>query len=289
VHVFHSPAHEEYFLQHENRSRLRNYLPVKSRLWIEKYCLKRATKIMVLSQFMKQKIVDIFHIPADRIIINPGGVDLNSFQPPEDRVFLKKKLNFPEGKIHLLTVRNLEPRMGLDNLLKCIHILKTNKTAIHLVMGGEGPERDNLQNLIQQYNLSNDVAMAGFIPSELLAQYYGAADFFILPTRKLEGFGLITPESLACGTPVLGTPVGGTKEILSNFDPEFLFRDSSPEAMAEGIQMAINNYFIQKKSYNDLRLRCRGYVEKNYSWQRHSDQLKVLLDEVITSRKDIVV
>ncbi|MGB2763543.1 MAG: hypothetical protein WBC20_03950, partial [Candidatus Aminicenantaceae bacterium] len=78
-------------------------------------------------------------------------------------------------------------------------------------------------------------------------------------------------------------------EILSNFDPEFLFRDSSPEAMAEGIQMAINNYFIQKKSYNDLRLRCRGYVEKNYSWQRHSDQLKVLLDEVITSRKDIVV
>jgi len=289
VHVFHSPAHEEYFLQHENRSRLRNYLPVKSRLWIEKYCLKRATKIMVLSQFMKQKIVDIFHIPADRIIINPGGVDLNSFQPPEDRVFLKKKLNFPEGKIHLLTVRNLEPRMGLDNLLKCIHILKTNKTAIHLVMGGEGPERDNLQNLIQQYNLSNEVAMTGFIPSELLAQYYGAADFFILPTRKLEGFGLITPESLACGTPVLGTPIGGTREILSNFDPKFLFRDSSPEAMAEGIQMAINNYFIQKKSYNDLRLRCREYVEKNYSWQRHSDQLKVILDEVILYRKDIAV
>jgi len=288
VHVFHSPAHEEYFLLHENRSRLRNFLPVKSRKLIEKYCLKRATKIMVLSQFMKQKIVDIFRIPADRIIINPGGVDLSNFQLPEDRVLLKRKLDFPEGKIHLLTVRNLEPRMGLDNLLKCIHILKTKKSRIHLIMGGEGAERENLKNLIQKYNLVDEVTMTGFIPSELLPQYYGAADFFILPTRKLEGFGLVTPESMACGTPVLGTPVGGTREILANFGPHFLFKDSSAEAMADGIKVAVNKYFTDKKKYDELRLRCREYAEKNYSWQRHTEQFKSILDEVIICSKGIM-
>ena len=110
----------------------------------------------------------------------------------------------------------------------------------------------------------------------------------ILPTRRLEGFGLVTPESMACGTPVLGTPVGGTREILLNFDSEFLFKDASPEARAEGIEMAIKKYFSDKKEYNELRFRCREYAEKNYSWQRHADQLKSILKElVVVNRRNI--
>ncbi|MFB0520779.1 MAG: glycosyltransferase, partial [Desulfatiglandales bacterium] len=121
-------------------------------------------------------------------------------------------------------------------------------------------------------------------PSSILPQYYGAADFFILPTRHLEGFGLVTPESMACGTPVLGTPVGGTKEILSHFDPEFLFSDTSAEAMAKGVQKAIERYFAWKKEYDDLRVRCREYAATNYSWERHLAQLKSILEEIISSR-----
>ena len=116
--------------------------------------------------------------------------------------------------------------------------------------------------------------MTGFIPQDILPKYYGASDFFILPTRRLEGFGLVTPESMACGTPVLGTPVGGTREILSDFAQSFLFRDITAEAIAEGIQTAIDEYFIQKKEYEELRSRCRTYVENRYSWQRHLNKLK---------------
>src|SRR5207249_11624167 len=58
----------------------------------------------------------------------------------------------------------------------------------------------------------------GFIPDETLPSYYHAADVFVLPTRELEGFGLVTVEALACGTPVLGTPVGATPEVLSGLE-----------------------------------------------------------------------
>jgi glycosyltransferase involved in cell wall biosynthesis len=116
----------------------------------------------------------------------------------------------------------------------------------------------------------------------MLHHYYGASDFFVLPTRKLEGFGLVTPESMACGTPVLGTPVGGTKEILSDFDSQFLFSDTSPDAMAKGIQMAMRKYFDEKEKYNELRHRCREYAEKNYSWKQHIDQLKSILEGIIS-------
>ena len=285
LYVFHSPSHEEYLLLQDNRSQLRNLSHAKIRQIIERFCLKRALKVMVLSQYMKQKLVQVHGIVADRIIVNPGGVDLDRFQPPQNRELLKTRLGFPAGKIHLLTVRNLEPRMGLDNLLKCIHILKETDAAIHLTLGGEGIERQNLENLIVEYGLSDEVTMPGFISAELLPHYYGAADLFILPTRHLEGFGLVTPESMACGTPVLGTPVGGTKEILSNFYSQFLFRDASPEAMAQGIQMAISEYFAQNEKYDKLRDRSRTYAENNYSWQRHIEQLKLILNEVIGGRR----
>lgn len=281
IYVFHSPSHEEYLLSHENDNRLKNYLHMIARRIIEQFCLKRSKKITALSQYMQKKVVKIHGIPADRIIVNPGGADLKRFKPPKNRALLKKELGFPEGKIHLLTIRNLEPRMGLDNLLEVVSILKKSQVGVHLIIGGEGIERKNLENLVVKYGLDNDVSMAGFIPPNILPEYYGAADFFILPTRSLEGFGLVTPESMACGTPVLGTPVGGTKEILSGFDPLFLFRDTSPEAMAEGIRFAIEKYFNDKDKYNELRLRCREYAEKNYSWERHIDQLKSILEEIL--------
>ena len=227
---------------------------------------------------MKEKVRDIHGITADRIVINPGGVDLERFRPPENRKALKHKLGFPEGKIHLLTIRNLEPRMGIENLLECIRILNNDQDNIHLILGGEGIERQKLERFIKEYGLLGDVTVVGFIPPDILSEYYGAADFFVLPTRHLEGFGLVTPESMACGTPVLGTPVGGTKEILSGFDSRFLFRDTSPESMAEGISWAVGEYFVRNNQYERLRLDCREYAARNYSWQRHINQLRAMLD-----------
>jgi glycosyltransferase involved in cell wall biosynthesis len=223
---------------------------------------------------MKQKIQGIHKIPANNVVINPGGVDLNSFRPFDKRQKIKSELGFPEDSIHLLTVRNLEPRMGLDNLLKAIYLLRKRQVEVYLIIGGEGPERAKLQHLIEKYDLSNDASMVGFIPNDKLAKYYSAADYFILPTRKLEGFGLVTPESMACGTPVCGTPIGGTKEILENFDNDCLFKNSSPEAIVEGIQKIIKSYSPNSERYENLRRKCRQYAEHNFSWQQHLKKLK---------------
>jgi glycosyltransferase involved in cell wall biosynthesis len=280
LYVFHSPSHEEFLLSHPNKGKAIVSLHAKFRKILERLCLKKASTTMVLSQFMKQKLQNVHSIPGSKIVVNPGGVDLSRFTPPIDRGFLKVQLYFPKGKIHLLTVRNLEPRMGIENLLMGIHMLRKHRTDIHLILGGEGERRDSIEKMIEDLSIGEEVTMTGFIPQDLLPQYYGAADFFILPTKHLEGFGLVTPESMACGTPVLGTPVGGTREILSGFDPTFLFQDTTAEAMVEGIQGILYRYFPFEKNYDDLRTRCREYAASNYSWERHISQLKSIIENI---------
>ncbi|MDY6853502.1 MAG: glycosyltransferase family 4 protein [Thermodesulfobacteriota bacterium] len=282
LYVFHSPSHEEYLLQHQNRYTLKSMISVQIRRMIEKASVKRSSKVMVLSHYMKEKLQDTHRIIPDHIIVNPGGADLCRFKPILNRQLLKEKFNLPKDKVHLLTVRNLDPRMGLDNLLQCIAILRKEREDIYLTIGGEGPEKKALEDIVLKYSMEDTVNFTGFIPSELLPEYYAAADLFILPTRSLEGFGLVTPEAMACGTPVLGTPVGGTKEILSTFNPRFLFQDASPESMAKGIERFFEEFLACHNKYYYLRHQCREYAEKNYSWQRHTDKLLSILNEIIT-------
>jgi len=281
---FHSPAYEEYLLSKDHAHPLLDFFPALARRKIERYCLRHAKSVMVESEYMKQKVSAIHAIADARIFVNPGGVDLDFFHPHADRGRLKKQLGLPAGRIHLLTIRNLERRMGVDNLLKAAAMLKERKCPVHLVIGGAGPERQKLEELIRRYDLAATVTLTGFIPAAQLPQYYGAADLFVLPTRKLEGFGLVTVESLACGTPVMGTPVGGTREILSGFGAEFLFRDATAAAMAEGLQVAVSQWLSDKSRYDRLRVRCREYAAENYSWQRHVQALHSNLVHLIQQR-----
>lgn len=273
LYVFHSPGHEEYLLANQNSPQWKTTLPALIRRGIEAYVIRKAKRVMALSDYMGRKAASIHGIKPEQILINPGGVDLIRFSPPTDRNTLKIEMGWPPDRIHLLSIRNFEPRMGLDALVRALARLNRHGPRYHLTLGGDGPERDNLIRLVHELNLERVVTMTGFIPDHQMARWYGSADFFILPTRSLEGFGLVTPESLACGTPVLGTPIGGTAEILSRFDNRFLFHDSSQEAMEDGITQAVTDFPLRTQSYQQLREDCRNFASNHYAWQRHNELL----------------
>jgi glycosyltransferase involved in cell wall biosynthesis len=108
------------------------------------------------------------------------------------------------------------------------------------------------------------------------------ADIFVLPTLELEGFGLITLEALASGTPVLGTPVGGTVEILSKLNSRYLFKDTSPESMAELIIQICREFKDNPALRQGVSDQCRLFAEKNYSWKKNVDSLENLITGITT-------
>ena len=176
----------------------------------------------------------------------PGGVDLKAFRPKAADLSQKEcrlRLGIPVETNMFLTVRRLESRMGLQNLIQAFQLISQKNTELEffLTIVGKGSLKEVLQKQIDDYGMRDQIKLAGRVAEDDLAYYYGAADLFILPTLAIEGFGLATVEALASGLPVFGTPVGGTTEILENIDPRLVFKNSSPEAMSEQIQDFLKN------------------------------------------------
>jgi len=250
---------------------------------IEKYVLRKSNKIIVLSKYTK-KILSIAHnIPSEKCIIAAGGVDLERFCPADNKINLRRKLNIPKDKIVLFTVRNLVDRMGLENLIIAIKYVVQESPNIHLIVGGEGPLKKRLLTLTEELGLKDYISFAGFITEEKLAEYYKAADIFVLPTKELEGFGLVTLEALASGLPVLGTSIGGTKEILGKLNSNLIFKDTGSESISKKI---IEKYRIIKNNpqkWEEISLQCRYFVENNYSWEKNIDVLEGLFAKILSS------
>jgi len=179
------------------------------------------------------------------------------------------------------------PRMGLDNLIHAMADVVHQIPDVHLVIGGSGPLKKDYSRLVEKLGLGRFIRFDGFIPEDRLPDYYSAADLFVLPTLELEGFGLVTLEALATGTPVVGTPIGGTREILGTLDSRFLFKGTDRSSIASLIVEMCRDFKDDPSLWRRMSNQCRTFAEEHFSWQRNVDATeKVFLEEIQTHERD---
>lgn len=277
VYVCHSLAHEEYLARAERASTtldwVRRRLSVPARRWIERMVMRRCHHVIVLSKFMKQQVMAAHGIASRHITVVPGAADLATFYPAHDLNEVRRELKLPEGRTLLFTVRNLVPRMGLENLLDAVTMLGEEKQNLLLLIGGEGPLRPRLEELIRSKGLQDSVELLGFVPEEQLAKYYQASDLVVMPTLQLEGFGLVTVEALACGTPVMGTPVGAIPEVLSTVDPLLVTEGTDGVSLAKTLRLLLKRFRDQPGERERVSKKGREVVERRYNWMAHTADL----------------
>lgn len=240
---------------------------------VERASLRASDRVVVLSAYSAAALSAAHPGVSRSVNVVPGGVDTVWFSPDGSREGARRRLGFPTSRPLLLAVRNLVPRMGLDILLAAMPDIVRTFPAIHLVIAGDGPLRDGLERQARSLGLAGRVTFTGLVPEQELPDYYRAADLSVLPTRDLEGFGLVTVESLACATPVVGTPVGATPEILAPLDPRLVADAATPEALAAAITSLL-------RSPGSIAQRARGYAVERYAWERAVACLESLIAEV---------
>lgn len=235
--TIHSPAKLEMAIVWRNSSLLRQLaapagLAIINRM--ERECLRRSRAVTALSQFTIDCVEKIHGNGLARSVrLMPGWVDTSKFVPLENRDQAKGQLGWPVDLPVLFTLRRLAPRMGLDRLLHACQRVHAMQIRFHLMIGGTGPMRKNLEDLARTLGLKDVVTFLGRIEDLELPTAYGACDAFVLPTAELECFGLIALEALAAGRPVLATPVGAIPEIMARFEPAWLSRSAQTDDFAD--------------------------------------------------------
>ena len=277
-----SLAHEEYVSRTDKESvpPWRYAVNAAVRRWCERVVMKRCDRVIVLSEFMKERVQAVHGIHGDRLHVIPGAVDSARFAPTNDPSGVRRRLGLPADRTILLTVRNLVPRMGLDQFVRSVALLRDEMPGVLALIGGEGPLRVKLERLIQEHRLKDHVRLLGYIPEEDLPRYYQAADLVVMPTAVLEGFGLVTVEALACGTPVVGTPVGATPEILRAIDPSLLTGGRQAEAIAGSLRALLQRFRAKPDERASLAARGLAAVRARYTWERHCAELADVLADV---------
>ena len=228
---------------------------------IERITYATARRFVVLSKAFRDVLVTRYRIPEERIDIVPGGVQADAFDTALSRGEARERLGWPKDRKILLTVRRLARRMGLENFIEAVGALRDKEPSILAVLAGTGPLAGELAALIERKNLQEHVKLAGFVPDADLPVAYRAADVSVVPSIALEGFGLIVLESLAAGTPVIVTPVGGLPEVVSGLSKDLILEGSSPAQIADGLAARLG---ALEKLPSDSA--CQDYAKDNFDW-----------------------
>lgn len=297
VRTFYGPWDAEGFVEDADRARRASpglkrpllsavaHLKRAARRRVERTNVAASDRVLVLSEHSRREALE-YGSPEGAIRFAPGGADLARFHPGAGQDAARRTLGLPGERPILFTVRRLVPRMGLENLVAAMTEVVKEFPEVLLLIGGKGPQKEALESAVRERGLTEQVRLLGFIADEHLPDYYRAADLFVLPTVALEGFGLITVEAMASGTPVVGTPVGATPEILAGLEPRLVARSADPEALAE----AIRGYLTARREGAAWAAELtpehlRAYVTERYTWERHADAAEAAYREAIALRR----
>lgn len=221
--------------------------------------IKKADTITAISSYLTD-FARRFNKKAPVYVIPNGAVISNK---------LKVISNERGNKKIIITVSRLVKKNGVDILIKAAKELKIEDWELRII--GDGPERKKLGKLTDKIGIADRVKFLGNVPNEKIPEYLMKADVFVRPSRS-EGLGSAFLEAMACGVPIVGTPVGGIPDFLKDGETGLFCKVDDSKDLSEKIEMILRGENLSRKmSENGRKL-----VEEKYNW----DRIAVLMEEV---------
>jgi D-inositol-3-phosphate glycosyltransferase len=223
------------------RARISEHEP-DARIEAERLIATTADRIVAASMHEKHLLTALCGADPNRIEVVPCGVDIDRFTPM-DKEISRKKLGIPAGERVILFVGRIEPLKGIDILISAAAQLHDDENFRVLIVGGDERTQERVDELrahAEGLDIDHHLTWIGAVPHEDLPLYYNAADVCVVPSYY-ESFGLVAIESMACGTPVVASRVGGLTTTIRDGETGYLIPWRCPEPFAERLELLLDN------------------------------------------------
>jgi len=253
----------------------------------EKEVINLVDQIVASTVDEKENLIDLYSASKENISIIPPGVDISRFYPiASDEA--KEFLNIPADEKMILFVGRIEPLKGIDTLIRAIALMRKSdvqSTCPHYlyIIGGE-PNSENgngtqeferLKALCADLGVGDMILFMGKKDQNTLQYYYSAAEILVMPSNY-ESFGMVALESMACGTPVAATQVGGLQHLVKNGITGFTVPNNDPDALEESLtQLICKPELRAQMSRNSIE------YAKTFSWETITPKIIDLYKETL--------
>jgi D-inositol-3-phosphate glycosyltransferase len=258
----------------KNRARISEHEP-RERIFHERQAVRRADAIVTGSDHERLLLERYYDGEPAKMHTIPCGVDLELFHP-RDRAADRRALQLDPERPLLLAVGRLERLKGLDILVEVLAQLDEPRPLLFIAGGDARSDgyRNELKSLAHHLGVDPDVRFLGPVPHERLPQYYSAADVTVVPSYY-ESFGLVAVESMACGTPVVASRVGGLVSTVTDGVNGYLIPWRCPEPFAEKLEVLLHNPELRA----NFSRSARRSVER-FRWQTVACDIARLYDDL---------
>ena len=219
--------------------------------------VRRVDAVLSVSEFTKQKLLGWAGLPDARVRVVPPAVNPGQFGPgPRDPALLARyKL---DGKAVILTLARLvgpERRKGVDEVLDCLPALLRRRPDLVYLVAGDGSDRPRLEAKARRLGIATHVVFCGRVAEAEKADHYRLADAFVMPGRT-EGFGIVYLEAIACGVPVVGSKLDGSRDALRDGRLGILVDPRDPDEVGAGILAALERPKGVPEGLDDFHFDC---------------------------------
>jgi phosphatidyl-myo-inositol alpha-mannosyltransferase len=220
--------------------------------WIFDPLMKRLAARLAVSEAAKRTVAA--HFPGEYEVV-PNAIDVERFASPAARPSL-----MPGGRPYVLYVGRLEPRKGIDRLLRAMATVRRRVPCAQLVVVGDGPDRAALE--MAAHHMEAGVLFAGRVNDDDLPGFYSAADVVCSPALGDESFGIVLLEAMAAGRPIVATNIAGYAELLAPAGCARLAAVDDPDSLAREICLVLEDASLART------LGLRGAkAAKRYDWK----------------------
>ena len=225
--------------------------------------IKRASRIIAVSDFTRQELKKYYNVPENRIRVIHNGVDTNKFQPAKDKQKIRNELGLSSNDIIILSVGRLYARKGLFTLIEAISTVAKQFKNVKLVISGKGQsdEMEKLYTHAKRLAMENNIIFTGYYPDQKLPKLYQAADIFAFSTFY-EHHPFAVLEALATGLPVVTTTVGGIAETIETGKNGLLVKPFNSHQFADAILYLLKH----PAEAAEIGVNARKTIVKQYDW-----------------------
>jgi len=248
----------------------------------ENKVLSNSTKVLAttpaLSRYAiemgaKKEVVESFNL----------GINIHDFRPLEKNLEFAESLGISDDDNVIVFIGTIYPFAGLVELISNFEQIEEKNPNTKLLIVGGGPHYNELHKLVIKKKLESKVILTNFKPQKELPKYISLADICINPFQINYITNRILPtkilEYLACGKPVLSTPLAGTKELLPDEKYGILYSTS------ENFAKTISTLLLDKNRLKQVGRQACEYAQKNHDWEILSDQLVEKFESIIKKSK----